>query len=384
MTSAMPEPHISIAASGMADCVPAEWNALCNTSQPFISHEFLLAMETSGSVAHSTGWEPCHLLARDNGALAGALPLYRKYHSFGEFVFDWAWADACQRAGIAYYPKLLTASPYSPVTGQRLLGKHAEALIETGKAEAERSGHVSWHVLFPKVSELETWQEAGFLIREDCQFQWFDAGEEGGYGDFEGFLAALKSKRRKEIRRERRQVDESGLKMETVTGKNMTAADLDAIYRCYATAYAIRGQAPYLTYEFFRLFAAAHPELLVVFAARHGDEIIAAAICLRDDEALYGRHWGSRVDVPGLHFEACYYQGIEYCLEHGLNRFEPGTQGEHKISRGFEPVPVYSAHWLRHPGLRDTIQDFLARETPMIRRYRQDARALLPFRQETR
>jgi hypothetical protein len=361
----------------MAAFSSREWDALLPTTQPFMRHTFLDAMETSGSVSKEAGWEPCHIALHDADKLVGALPLYRKHHSFGEFVFDWAWADACQRARIRYFPKLLTASPYSPVTGPRLLGKYPDALIDAAKETCARGEHASWHVLFPDETDRVVLENAGLLLRKDCQFQWFD----NEYGDFEGFLGALTSKRRKEIRRERRQVREAGVGFRTVSGNELDEATLATVYRCYAHTYHVRGQMPYLTPDFFRQLAMTAPESLVIFIARRHSEDIAAAICLRDDSTLYGRYWGSVEEIPGLHFEACYYQGIEYCLQHDLIRFEPGTQGEHKISRGFEPVPVWSAHWLRHPGLRNAVADFLDRETLMVDHYLHNAATLLPFRE---
>lgn len=377
----MSKPHFTQLA-GMAALSSAAWDALLPATNPFVSHAFLAAMESSGSVAPDTGWEPCHVAEFSGDELQSAMPLYRKHHSFGEFVFDWAWADACRQAGIAYYPKLVTAAPYSPVTGPRLLGEHPEQLIETAKTIAAEEQRVSWHVLFPDDRDRRYLEEAGLLLRKDVQFQWFDDGENGGYGDFEGFLGAMKSKRRKEIRRERRQLNEAGVRFRHITGRELDEATLQRVYACYASTYQVRGQLPYLTPDFFRHYAAAAPDSLVVFIASRNDRDIACAICLRDEETLYGRYWGSLEYVPGLHFEACYYQGIEYCLQHGLVRFEPGTQGEHKISRGFRPVSVWSAHWIRHPGLRAAVADFLARETPMVDRYITDAATLLPFRQD--
>ena len=368
--------------AGMAALSPEAWNSLLPADNPFVSHAFLAAMESSGSVAPATGWEPCHVAAFCGDELRSAMPLYRKHHSFGEFVFDWAWADACRQAGIAYYPKLLTAAPYSPVTGPRLLGEHPGQLIETVKGIATEEQRVGWHVLFPDDRDRELLADAGLLLRKDSQFQWFDDREDGRYGDFEGFLGAMTSKRRKEIRRERRQVREAGVSFRRISGQDLDEATLQRVYACYASTYQVRGQLPYLTPDFFRHLAAAAPDSLVIFVATHNGSDIAVAICLRDSEALYGRYWGSLAEIPGLHFEACYYQGIEYCLQQGLKRFEPGTQGEHKISRGFRPVPVWSAHWIRHTGLRTAVADFLERETPMVDRYIADAASLLPFRRE--
>ena len=361
--------------NGLGAVDPAAWNALAGTDHPFTRYEYLHALEASASAVATTGWEPAHLCAMTGDRLSGALPLYRKQHSFGEFVFDFAWADACERAGLAYYPKLLTAVPFTPVDGPRLLGEH-DGLVEAGLERMREEGILSWHVLFPRAGEMPHWQQHDFVPRMTTRFVWTDAG----YGDFDGFLAALKQKRRKEIRRERRQVTSADVHFRVLHGKDIDAGQLDDIYRCYARTYMLRGQFPYLTPQFLALLARAMPDALVVFAAYRDDEMIAAAICLRDAQTLHGRWWGTIHDLPGLHFEACYYQGIEYCLRHGLSRYDPGVQGEHKVARGFAPEPAWSLHRFSHPGLERAVRAAISRETPMIEHYLEECRQHLPFR----
>lgn len=370
--------NVSQPYSSLAGIDPAGWDALAG-NHPFVSHAYLHALEVSNSASAATGWEAAHLLSRNDGALHAALPLYRKHHSWGEFVFDFTWADACHRAGLAYYPKLLTAVPFTPVTGPRLLGRDVTSLVEAG-IELMAAEHIlSWHVLFPAESEHELWKSHGFLPRMDVRFTWHDRG----FGDFEGFLASLNHKRRKEIRRERRQVAEAGLSFRTLNGHDLGGEALADLYRCYASTYHLRGRHPYLSPQFFRLLAQSMQERLVVFAAERDDRIIAAAICMRDDETLYGRWWGAVEDVPGLHFEACYHQGIAYCLEQGLTRYDPGTQGEHKLARGFVPEPAWSMHRLAHPGLEAAVRDAVTHENAMVQAYIAECRAHLPYRQGT-
>ncbi len=365
--------------SSLAGIAAASWNALAGADHPFVSHAYLHALEASNSAVAETGWEAAHLLAEHDGALRAALPLYRKHHSWGEFVFDFAWADACHRAGLAYYPKFLTAVPFTPVAGPRLLGNDAETLIEAGLELMAAEDVLTWHVLFPDEAEHELWRAYGFLPRMDVRFIWRDRG----FGDFDGFLAALNHKRRKEIGRERRRVKDAGIRFRTLTGHDLDDETLTALYRCYASTYHLRGRHPYLTAQFFRLLAGQLPETLVVFAAERDGEMIAAAICMRDHDTLYGRWWGALEDVPGLHFEACYYQGIAYCLEQGLTRYDPGTQGEHKLARGFAPEPAWSMHRLAHPGLEAAVRDALKHETALVQAYIDDCRAHLPYRRDT-
>lgn len=366
----------------IADIPGETWNGFAGSGNPFVRHEFLSLLETTGCVGPGTGWTPNHLCLEEAGRPVGAAPLYLKHHSFGEFVFDWAWADAWHRTGRAYYPKLVCAAPFSPVTGPRLLtGPGAAPGVRGRLADALRdrtgaTGASSVHVLFPTREDIRNLSEAGFLTRHDCQFQWFRRG----LRDFDDFLDTLRSARRKKVRRERRKVAEQGIELETLHGGDIRDADWPALFRCYVSSYHIRGMTPYLNERFFRELArSALGDRLVVFAARRDHRIIAAAICLRDSEALFGRHWGALEEADSLHFETCYYQGIEYCLRHGLDRFEPGTQGEHKIHRGFEPVPTRSAHWIPDPDLREAVARFLARERRAVEAYAAAAADHLPY-----
>lgn len=361
--------------NGLGEITPAEWNTLAGDSHPFTTWSYLHALETSGSANDASGWSPAHLVARHEEKITGALPLYRKFHSYGEFVFDFAWADACQRAGLAYYPKLLTAIPFTPVTGPRLLGDTRGTLIEAGLEIMRREKILSWHVLFPDSNEHETWKAHGFLARMNTRFVWSD----NNFGNFEGYLAALKQKRRKEIRRERKQVADAGVTFRVLEG-DIDEATLDEVYHCYSRTYLLRGQMPYLTREFFKLLAKDMSEALVIFLGERNGETLAAAICLRDAKTLYGRWWGTLADLPGLHFEACYYQGIAFCLEHGFTRYDPGVQGEHKIARGFAPEPTWSLHRFNHPGLESAVRAALVNETAMIKSYIAECNEHLPFR----
>lgn len=370
--------------TSIADIPAAHWNALRGTDNPFLRHEFLSALENSGCVSAATGWRPQHLALRGaDHTLMGAVPLYLKNHSFGEFVFDWSWADAYHRAGWRYYPKLSACAPFSPVTGRRLL-LHPDAdvvrtrvaLIRAAVALAGERRISSLHWLFPAADELPCLEAQNCLLREDCQFQWRNRG----YGNFDDFLAALTAKRRKETRRERRSIAARDIRFATVTGHDLDTGLLSGIYRLYADTYLQRGRTPYLNQGFFRQLAQTMPAAIRVFLARHETKLIGMAFCLRDDSALYGRYWGAEAYWPNLHFETCYYQGIDYCIRTGLQRFEPGTQGEFKLWRGFEPTPVYSAHWIAHPQGRAAIADFLRRERRAADRYLDTLRDHLPFK----
>ena len=377
---------------------PADWNALAR-GNPLLRHEFLLAMESSGCVGPGTAWQPCHLLLHQfdpgNGAdggvpasgragrLVGALPLYLKGDSRGEFVFDWSWADAYERAGLSYYPKLLTAVPFTPANGERLLiaddqryDEIAAALIEAALEFAREHELSSWHVLFPRERERAAFAAAGLLERKSCQFHW----RNHGYRDFDEFLGRFSSAKRKKAKRERRRITEAGIRFEHLPGDALGAADREAIYAFYGQTFHRRGHAPYLNRAFFDRIVDTMPQNLLVILARYGQDPIAAAICFRSDDALYGRYWGSAADFHSLHFETCYYQGIEYCIREGLSLFEPGTQGEHKISRGFSPTPTWSFHWLREPGFHHAVQSYLERETSHVDAYIAHWDEHLPYR----
>lgn len=365
----------------------SDWNALAGDDYPFLRHEFLHALEASGSVSPATGWVPRHLTLWQGERLVGAMPHYHKHHSFGEYVFDWGWADAWERAGGRYYPKGLTAIPYTPAPGPRLAlaegvdPLEARALLATaweGGSEGGPSPLSSWHLLFASDEEVGAWREARpeLLARHGVQFQWRDAG----YGDFEGFLAAMTSKRRKAIRRERRIVADQGLTLHRLEGEAIDAAALEHFYRCYEITYLERGRHGYLNLEFFRRLLASLPEALLLVQARLEGTPVAAALCLQGARTLFGRYWGSEVMADCLHFEACYYQGIEHCLARGLATFDPGTQGEHKLARGFAPRLLTSLHHIADPRLRDAVARFCAEERPQVRAYCTAAEQALPFR----
>lgn len=376
--------HFTIDTLPALEAVSArDWDALVPADQPFLRHAFLHALEASGAVTPAAGWTPAHLVVRREGALVAALPRYRKVHSFGEYVFDWAWADAWERAGGDYYPKGLTAVPFTPAPGARLLiapGVSRRAVIAELAAACCDASLSSWHLLFAESEEVDDWLAVrpDLLERASVQFQWRDAG----YGDFAGFLAAMSAKRRKEVRRERRRVAEQGLEMVRLEGEAIDAAALEHFYRCYRITYHERGQQPYLSRDFFRRLRATMPETLLLVQARHGGRPVAAALCVQGSDTLYGRYWGSEVEADCLHFEACYYQGIEHCLEKRLTRFDPGTQGEHKVSRGFAPRRLRSLHYIAHPGFRDAVARFCAEEREHIAAYQHHVEARLPFRRD--
>jgi predicted N-acyltransferase len=363
----------------------AAWNVLAGDS-PFLRHEFLRALEEAGCVGRGTTWQPCYLAVRDERGLAGALPLFIKYDSHGEFVFDWGWADAYERAGRNYYPKLVAAVPFTPATGRRLLLRDANdietvaMLIGGARTTALEIGASSLHVLFPTEPELETLERAGFLVRKACQFQWAN----DGYASFDEFLSRFSADKRKKAKRERRRVAEAGIVFEHLRGDEPSPSDWDAIIEFYSRTFWQRGRAPYLNRELFETVAAKMPtNLLIVLARQHGVPI-AAAICFRSATTLYGRYWGCGTEFHSLHFETCYYQGIEYCIREGLQRFEPGTQGEHKVARGFVPQPTWSCHWLRDKEFHRAVGSFLQREAPHVDAYMDEVGEHVPYRQTAR
>ena len=378
--------------SSLAELSAAEWNRLAWDGYPFTRYEFLAALESHGCVGPGTGWAPRHLLVRDRERrLIGALPLYLKDHSMGEFVFDWAWADAYERHGLAYYPRLVAAIPFTPVTGPRLLTPGADVLSHSGTTAAavretladgaisyaRELGVSSLHCLFPDQQDRDRLARHGLLLRKACQFHW----QNRGYSDFEDLLAAFTSSKRKKIRRERRRVSEAGIRLQCVRGDRLDPSLWPAIYRLYASTYHMRGRPPYLNRAFFEEIARTMGEQLVLFLAWNGGRLpVAVAITLRDEAALYGRHWGADADYHSLHFEACYYQGLEYCIREGLARFDPGTQGEHKVSRGFLPATAWSAHWISDPRFRDAIADFVEREARYVDGYIEEMDTHSPYR----
>ena len=362
--------------------IPAQaWDALLPESQPFLRHAFLSALEDSGSVGGRSGWRASHRLwVNEKGELQAALPAYLKSHSYGEYVFDHGWADACRRAGIDYYPKLLGAVPFSPVTGPRLLGlpDSASALLNELTEDLPAQGLSSLHINFTdELANALLDGREGWLQRLGCQFHWRNRG----YRDFADFLDVLASRKRKQMRKEREQVAGQGIEFEWHQGAELTEAQWDFVYACYANTYAVRGQAPYLTRNFFSLLAERMPAAIRVVFAVQGPRPVAMAFSLVGGDSLYGRYWGCLAEFDRLHFETCFYQGMDYAIAQGLQRFDAGAQGEHKLIRGFEPVITQSWHYLCHPGLRDAVANFLQDEREGILAYAEEAKSLLPFRQ---
>ena len=364
----------------LSEIDPVAWDALAGNAC-CLSHAYLSAFEETGCVAASTGWRPFHLALYEGDALAAAMPLYEKHHSWGEYVFDWAWADAYRQHGLAYYPKWLSAVPFTPIPGTRLLARDAiarDALIMTARTLAEDSGLSSMHVLLPRDTETESLAAAGFMLRRGVQFHW----QNRGYGDFDDFLASLNHDKRKKIRQERRRAAAHGLACEWLDGHTASTEDWAFFHHCYSTTYAAHRSTPYLGAEFFLRLAESMPDKLRLLVARRGDHAVAAAFFLCDQDALYGRYWGAVEHLPFLHFELCYYAAIEYCIAQRIGRFEGGAQGEHKLARGLEPVITHSAHWLRDERFADAVDRFLERESAGIGFYLDELSERTPFRSD--
>ncbi len=365
--------------------IPAEdWDACAGESNPFVSHAFLSALEDSGSANARTGWLPQHAVLRSaDGVIMAAAPMYAKSHSYGEYVFDHGWAQALERAGVSYYPKLQVAVPFSPVPGPRLLRRPGTAVTVAAFAQGFEQCCTSLdmssvHVTF--CSEME-WQElgaAGWLQRLGMQFHW----ENQGYADFEGFLGALSSRKRKVLRRERRDANAAGLTFHALSGSDITESHWDAFYRFYQSTVDRKWGSAYLTRRFFSLLGERLGHRVVLMYAENAGVPVAGALNLAGADALYGRNWGCRGDFPFLHFELCYYRAIDWAIEHGLQRVEAGAQGRHKIQRGYMPRPTYSAHWIGHPGLRRAVGNFLAEERAGILADMAALAAESPFRKD--
>lgn len=365
----------------------AEWEELDHADNPFLSYAFLAGLEDTGSIGEHAGWHPHHLAVFDGDELVAFAPTYAKDNSHGEFVFDWAWADAYARNGFEYYPKLLTGIPYTPVTGPRLLvrrGREDAAELKLRLAglaleSCSREGFSTWHCNFVTDEDFAVLDGEGLLRRRDWQFHWVN----DGYRNFDGFLAALRSRKRKNIRRERRRIREAGIGFEWKAGGELDVDGLDFVYSRYLDTFRNYGNYPALKRSFFETVAAELGDRFqVVFANRNGQPI-AMAVFLAGGGRLYGRYWGCSEEVPGLHFETAYYQGIEFCIREGLEVFESGAQGEHKIPRGFTPTRTRSCHYVRHPAFRQAIADHLVREKGWIDEYRARLDELDPFRRES-
>ena len=368
----------------IAEIAAADWDACAGGDNPFLSHAFLSALEDSGSAVPDRGWLPQHTALRDEaGRLVACAPCYAKSHSQGEYVFDHGWADALERAGGRYYPKLQVAVPFSPVPGPRLLrredaGVPAAALAQGLVQACGAVGASSVHVTFCTEGEWTALGEAGWLQRLGTQFHWTNRG----YGSFDDFLGELASRKRKALKRERRDVQAAGLTLRCLRGAEITARHWDAFHRFYrSTTDKKWGRSAYLTRRFWPMLGERLGDAVVLMVAERDGEPVAGALNLVGRDAIYGRNWGTVVDVPFLHFELCYYMAMDFAIAHGIGRVEAGAQGEHKIQRGYLPVPTYSAHWIAHPGLSRAVEEFLARERPAMIREMEMLATLSPFRQ---
>ena len=377
----------------ITDIPAADWDALWTDAYPFTQHAFLAALESSGSIngvaARDTGWQALHVCIEHHGTVVAAMPLFLKMHSYGEYVFDWAWANAYQQAGVNYYPKLVNAIPFTPATGPRMAFANtlstdektqaAHCLIDTIQQVADEHHCSGYHSLFPCHDNAEILRKHHLTQRLGAQFHWFN----NAYRHFDDFLAQFSSRKRKNIRKERAKVHSSGLTLRMRDANAIEEDEWHDFYALYQRTYIKRsGHGGYLGQDFFQQLAQAMPTQVLLASAHDGDEMMAAAFYLRDEKHLYGRYWGAREDIDGLHFECCYYQGIDYAIAHQLERFDPGAQGEHKIQRGFTPVLTQSFHCITHPEFRRAIDDFLLREAPGVKAYVADARTYLPFKDE--
>ena len=366
---------------------PASWDALAGDGAPFLRHAFLAGLESSGSVGGHTGWTPAPILLHDERGLAAAAPAYIKSHSMGEFVFDFSWAQAYAQHGLAYYPKLVIGVPFTPATAPRLLVRPGLDAIEwrarlvAAIEEFAAAGRMSSaHGLFLDVDDASAFGGAGWLARSDVQFHWSNQG----YADYDAFLETFTTKFRKNARRERRRVAEAGVDCETLLGPELDRRAIDEIYDLHRDTFLRHGHEPYLTRAFFRLLPDALGESLMIKRARRDGETVAASVFYWNRDALYGRYWGTRDNYHSLHFELCYHQGIDFCIERGISRFEPGTQGEHKVSRGFVPARTASRHWIVDARFRAAIGDYLEREGTHVEKYADEIGRHVPYRDARR
>ncbi|MFL0803960.1 MAG: GNAT family N-acetyltransferase [Agarilytica sp.] len=391
--------------TSISDIPAAEWDALWPTDYPFTQHAFLHALEASSSIdntrINNTGWKSFHLTLREGDALILAMPLYLKMHSYGEYVFDWSWANALQQAGINYYPKLVNAIPFTPATGPRV--GFAQSLTKENKAQAfehllsslhslaEEHSLSGVHCLFPEHDLAQQFKPSNFSQRLGYQFHWFNKN----YANFEAFLSTFSSRKRKNLKKERNKVNAEKLTIRMRNAHEIPTQEWDAFYALYQRTYLKRsGHGGYLGKDFFHRIAKTMPDQVLLASAHiphadsgseqedtHHSNMVAAALYFRDNDTLYGRYWGTRIELDGLHFECCYYQGIEYAIKHKLKRFDPGAQGEHKIQRGFTPILTQSYHWLRHPGFHGAINNFVKQEATDVKAYIEDARNYMPFKE---
>jgi predicted N-acyltransferase len=370
--------------SSLASVDADAWNRLAGEDDPFVEHAFLSLLEESGSVGRGSGWEPLHVTAWRRKRLVGALPLYLKTHSYGEYIFDWGWADAATRLGASYYPKLVSMVPVTPVTGRRFLFAPEEdrvalasRLIDGCLDVADSVKASSIHLLFLNAQERE-WVAADARLMERLSFQFHWHNE--GYESFDQFLGAFRSSMRKKLRKERRIAAESNLEISKIPGRELSSSDWRTLERLYRATCRRKGSYPYLTPAFFELAPSVLDGSPLIFAARHAGRIVAASLNFQKGNHLYGRYWGASQRHDMLHFELCYYRLIEHAIEHQMRRFEAGAQGAHKLRRGLMPAPIFSAHWIRHPLLREAIADFLPREATSVRQQIRELSHHGPFR----
>ena len=374
--------------TSIGDIPALEWDDIVGGDYPFMSHKFLWGLEKTGCTTADSGWQPCHAVLRTGRQAVAVMPLYLKSHSYGEYVFDWAWADAWKRVGLNYYPKLVSAIPFTPATGPRICvsagqdyGNVLKAFISAIQQFAERQHISSWHLLFPTQSVAEMLSAENLHVRTATQFHWFNEG----FDSFDDFLATFTSRKRKSLKRERQRVAEQGLSLQTLVGDQISDAHWQQFYRFYQLTYAKRsGHGGYLNREFFTETAAGMGEQAVLVMAYHEEVAVAGALYFKSGDTLFGRYWGAEREFDCLHFEACYYRGIEYCIANGLRRFDPGAQGEHKIQRGFRPVKTFSNHWIADPQLSAAVGDFTQREHAQTDSYISQAAELLPFKAQSK
>lgn len=368
----------------LGEVAAEDWNRIAGSDQPFLRHEFLAALEQTGCIGEGTGWYPRHLLFHAGDRLVAAAPMYLKTHSYGEFVFDWSWAEAYARAGMDYYPKLVAAVPFTPVSGPRLLVDKAlpgaavrGAAASTAMEIARRLEASSVHWLFTEAADRSALASAGYVLRAGCQFHWHNPG----FRDFEDFLDSLRSKKRKQIRRERNEAARSGLEIEVLAGSDLSDAQCDAYHDLYSSTYDRKWGYPSLTRAFFRSLRQTLGDALVIVLAKNRGRYVAGAHLLQGQRRLFGRNWGRSEYHPCVHFEVCYYAPMEHCIARGLEVFEAGAQGEHKLSRGFLPVTTWSAHGIRNADFRRAVADFTRREQVEIRAYIEEMARHSPFHQ---
>ncbi len=363
-----------------------DWNALANAGNPFVRYEFLSALESNQCVAPEYGWHPYHILLKDDAnRLIAAAPGYLKTNSYGEFVFDFQWAEAYERSGADYYPKLICAAPFTPATGPRLLvhpdhdyQQCTSALLSAAIAVTDQQNLSGMHWLFPTSEQADLMDKHGYLRRMGCQYIWVN----NHYQDFEDFLASCNSKKRKNMRRERKRVTEQNITLTVHHGKDLQDKDWRDVIGFYLDTFNRKWGTPTLNTGFFSEVGRTMGEDIVIVFATHDDTRVACSVMFKSGDTLYGRYWGCHKDFHSLHFEACYYQGIDYCIEHNLKRFEPGAQGEHKIARGFVPTPTWSSHYIRDDAFRAAVAHFLKQETPIMEKRCEALQSFLPFKQD--